>query len=59
MKKLAFQEKYNAIGRKDSFHEGVFVTAVKTTGIFCRLLVEQENQNLRMWLFMILLKKHY
>ena len=36
MKKLTFQEKYNAIGRKDSFYEGVFVTAVKTTGIFCR-----------------------
>lgn len=36
MKKLTFEEKYNAIGRKDSFYEGVFVTAVKTTGIFCR-----------------------
>jgi len=33
MKKLTFQEKYNVIGRKDSFYEGVFVTAVKTTGI--------------------------
>ena len=36
MNKLTFQEKYNAIGRKDSIYEGVFVTAVKTTGIFCR-----------------------
>jgi len=36
MIKLTFQEKYNAIGRKGSFYEGVFVTAVKTTGIFCR-----------------------
>ncbi len=36
MKKLTFQEKYNAIGKKDSFYEGVFITAVKTTGIFCR-----------------------
>ena len=36
MKKLSFLEKYNAIGRKDSFYEGIFVTAVKTTGIFCR-----------------------
>ncbi len=36
MGKLSFQEKYNAIGRKDSLYEGVFVTAVTTTGIFCR-----------------------
>jgi len=33
---LTFQDKYKAIGRKDSFYEGVFITAVKTTGIFCR-----------------------
>jgi len=33
---LTFQDKYDAIGRKDSLYEGVFVTAVKTTGIFCR-----------------------
>ena len=36
MTKLTFQEKYNAIERKVSFYEGIFVTAVKTTGIFCR-----------------------
>lgn len=36
MKKLSFQEKYNAIGRRDALYEGVFITAVKTTGIFCR-----------------------
>ena len=36
MSKLTFQEKYAAIGRKDSFYEGLFITAVKTTGIFCR-----------------------
>lgn len=36
MKKLTFEEKYNAIGRKDALYEGVFITAVKTTGIFCR-----------------------
>lgn len=36
MKKLTFQEKYNAIGKKDSSYEGIFITAVKTTGIFCR-----------------------
>jgi len=33
---LSFNEKYNAIGRKESLYEGVFITAVKTTGIFCR-----------------------
>jgi len=36
MEKLTFGEKYNAIGKKDFSYEGVFVTAVKTTGIFCR-----------------------
>ncbi|MCP3891354.1 MAG: XRE family transcriptional regulator, partial [Desulfobulbaceae bacterium] len=36
MNKLTFQEKYDAIGRKDSLYEGVFITAVKTTKIFCR-----------------------
>lgn len=35
-KKLTFQEKYDVIGQKGSEFEGVFVTAVKTTGIFCR-----------------------
>ena len=36
IKKLTFQEKYDAIGKKETFYEGVFITAVKTTGIFCR-----------------------
>ena len=36
MKTLSFEEKYNAIGRQDSLYEGLFITAVKTTGIFCR-----------------------
>jgi len=36
MKKLTFFEKYNVIGGKDALYEGIFVTAVKTTGIFCR-----------------------
>ncbi|MBN2070461.1 MAG: methylated-DNA--[protein]-cysteine S-methyltransferase [Candidatus Krumholzibacteriota bacterium] len=35
-KNLTFQEKYDAIGRKESTYEGIFFTAVKTTGIFCR-----------------------
>ncbi len=33
---FTFEDKYNAILRKDSAFEGVFITAVKTTGIFCR-----------------------
>ncbi len=32
---LTFQEKYNAI-RRDSPYDGVFVTGVVTTGIFCK-----------------------
>ena len=33
---LTFEEKYKAIGSKDSSFEGLFITAVKSTGIFCR-----------------------
>lgn len=33
---LSFDEKYQAIGQKQSAYEGIFITAVKTTGIFCR-----------------------
>lgn len=33
---LTFEEKYEAIVRKDSSFEGTFITAVTTTGIFCR-----------------------
>lgn len=33
---LTFQEKYKIIGTKDPSFEGSFITAVKTTGIFCR-----------------------
>ncbi|HHK74893.1 MAG TPA: methylated-DNA--[protein]-cysteine S-methyltransferase [Rhizobiales bacterium] len=35
-KKLSFEEKYAAIGKPGSDFEGAFITAVKTTGIFCR-----------------------
>jgi len=34
--KITFKEKYDAIGKKESLYEGVFVTCVTTTGIFCR-----------------------
>jgi AraC family transcriptional regulator of adaptative response/methylated-DNA-[protein]-cysteine methyltransferase len=33
---LTFQEKYQAYCRCDSQYEGIFITAIKTTGIFCR-----------------------
>ncbi len=33
---LSFKEKYNIILEKDATYENIFVTAVKTTGIFCR-----------------------
>lgn len=33
---LTFDDKYRAIVRKDPEYEGLFITAVKTTGIFCR-----------------------
>lgn len=36
MKTLSFQEKYDVIGKQDTRYEGVFITGVKTTGIFCR-----------------------
>jgi AraC family transcriptional regulator of adaptative response/methylated-DNA-[protein]-cysteine methyltransferase len=36
MKKLTFQQKYEVIGKDGRDYEGIFITAVKTTGIFCR-----------------------
>ena len=33
---LSFEEQYQIILNKDSRYEGIFYTAVKTTGIFCR-----------------------
>lgn len=33
---LSFQEKYNIILNRDTSYENIFITAVKTTGIFCR-----------------------
>jgi len=32
---LSFQDKYDAIGTQSGEYEGAFITAVKTTGIFC------------------------
>ncbi len=36
MEQLSFEQKYQFIGTQDSLYEGVFITAVKTTGVFCR-----------------------
>ncbi len=36
MEKLSVQQMYDAIGSGAGDYEGVFITAVKTTGIFCR-----------------------
>jgi AraC family transcriptional regulator of adaptative response/methylated-DNA-[protein]-cysteine methyltransferase len=33
---LSFEEKYKIIGTRDASYEGLFITGVKTTGIFCR-----------------------
>jgi AraC family transcriptional regulator of adaptative response/methylated-DNA-[protein]-cysteine methyltransferase len=35
-KRMNFEEKYAVIGTKDSRYEGLFITAVTSTGIFCR-----------------------
>ena len=32
---LTFEKKYQQLGQKDSNYDGIFYTAVKTTGIFC------------------------
>jgi len=35
-KQLSFEQKYQLILDRDTSYEGIFITAVKTTGIFCR-----------------------
>ncbi len=42
---LTFNEKYQAILRKDPTYEGLFITAVKTTGIFCRPVCSARKPN--------------
>lgn len=41
--KLTAQQKYDAYCRNDSHYEGIFITAVKTTGIFCRTTCKARN----------------
>jgi AraC family transcriptional regulator of adaptative response/methylated-DNA-[protein]-cysteine methyltransferase len=45
MRDLSFQEKYKIIGTKNSAYEGSFITAVKTTGIFCRPSCRAKKPN--------------
>ena len=33
---LTFEQKYDIIGNRDTSYEGMFITAVKTTNIFCK-----------------------
>jgi len=33
---MSFEDKYRILGTKNTQYDGIFVTAVKTTGIFCR-----------------------
>jgi len=40
---LTFQEKFEAYCRNDSLYEGIFTTAVKTTGVFCRTTCKARN----------------
>lgn len=44
--KLSFEEKYKIIGSQDSKYEGAFITAVKTTGIFCRPSCRARKPNI-------------
>jgi methylated-DNA-[protein]-cysteine S-methyltransferase len=42
---LSDNEKYNFIGSKNSKYDGVFFTAVKTTGIFCKPSCSAKKPN--------------
>jgi len=43
---LSFNQKYAAIGNQNTNYEGVFITAVKTTGIFCRPSCRARKPNI-------------
>ena len=43
---LTFQEKYEVIGTQDPSYEGLFITGVKTTGIFCRPSCRARKPNI-------------
>lgn len=43
---LSFNQKYAIIGNQSAQYEGVFITAVKTTGIFCRPSCRARKPNI-------------
>ena len=45
-KQLSFQQKYDAIGNQSAHYEGIFITGVKTTGIFCRPSCRARKPNI-------------
>lgn len=51
MKPLTFQEKYAVIGKQGTHYEGMFVTAVKSTGIFCRPSCRARKPNIENVIF--------
>jgi len=48
---LSFQEKYDIILNRDTSYENIFITAVKTTGIFCRPSCLARKPNIENVLF--------
>ena len=46
MSTLTFQEKFDVIGTQDPSYEGLFITGVKTTGIFCRPSCRARKPNI-------------
>lgn len=45
MTHLSFEEKYRILGKQDLSYEGIFITAVKSTGIFCRPSCRAKKPN--------------
>jgi AraC family transcriptional regulator, regulatory protein of adaptative response / methylated-DNA-[protein]-cysteine methyltransferase len=43
---FSFEQMYQAIGNKSTMYEGAFITAVKTTGIFCRPSCRARKPNI-------------
>jgi AraC family transcriptional regulator, regulatory protein of adaptative response / methylated-DNA-[protein]-cysteine methyltransferase len=43
---LSFEQMYQAIGNQNTMYEGAFITAVKTTGIFCRPSCRARKPNI-------------
>jgi len=50
---LSDDEKYTFIGNRDKKYDGVFITAVKTTGIYCLPSCRAKKPNKKMCYFTI------